>query len=87
MKQAEKDVVHIFEDIDKQTELVTRAVEGSKKAQDEIIKQAMKILGKKGGTKRAENHSKEQLSKWAKLGGRPKQNHPHPSTEPRGDLN
>jgi hypothetical protein len=28
--------------------------------------------GAMGGKARAERHSKEQLSKWAKLGGRPK---------------
>jgi hypothetical protein len=28
--------------------------------------------GAEGGKKRAEIHSKEQLSKWGKLGGRPK---------------
>jgi hypothetical protein len=28
--------------------------------------------GRKGGKARAKRHSKEQLSEWAKLGGRPK---------------
>jgi transposase len=28
--------------------------------------------GAMGGKARARNHSKEQLSEWAKLGGRPK---------------
>ena len=28
--------------------------------------------GAEGGKARAERHSKEQLSEWAKLGGRPK---------------
>jgi hypothetical protein len=28
--------------------------------------------GSMGGKARAQRHSKEQLSKWAKLGGRPK---------------
>ena|SRR5690348_866068 len=31
-----------------------------------------KCEGSKGGTKRAESHSHEQLSKWSKRGGRPR---------------
>lgn len=29
-------------------------------------------LGKKGGRERAKKYSKDQLSKWSKLGGRPR---------------
>lgn len=40
-----------------------------------IPKEVMKYFqqtGAEGGKARAKKHSKEQLSKWAKLGGRPK---------------
>ncbi len=35
---------------------------------------AAQQLGKLGGIARASKYSKEQLSKWAKMGGRPKKN-------------
>src|SRR6185437_13085640 len=34
-----------------------------------------KCEGSKGGQKRAESHSHEQLSKWSKKGGRPRKKH------------
>lgn len=37
-----------------------------------MTNQAARKLGKLGGIARAKKYSKEQLSKWAKLGGRPK---------------
>ena len=38
---------------------------------DEVMEYFRKT-GAMGGKSRAKKHSKEQLSKWAKLGGRPK---------------
>ena len=35
-------------------------------------KKYLSKIGKKGGEARAKNHSKEVISKWGKLGGRPK---------------
>lgn len=40
--------------------------------EDEIIRAYFKVTGAKGGKARAERHSKEQISQWGKLGGRPK---------------
>ena len=40
-----------------------------------IPKEAMKyfrLVGAEGGKARARNHSPEELSRWGKLGGRPK---------------
>jgi len=42
-----------------------------KKMSSELIEFFQKI-GKKGGKNRAKKHSAEQLSQWAKKGGRPK---------------
>jgi hypothetical protein len=36
-----------------------------------IIREFLIEAGRKGGKARAAKHSKAQLSKWAKLGGRP----------------
>lgn len=36
-----------------------------------IIREFLTEAGRKGGKARAAKHSKAQLSKWAKLGGRP----------------
>jgi hypothetical protein len=38
---------------------------------DKIIREFLTEAGRKGGRARAAKHSKAQLSKWAKLGGRP----------------
>ncbi len=40
-----------------------------------IPKEVMKyfrLVGAEGGKARAERHTKEELSKWGKMGGRPK---------------
>lgn len=42
-----------------------------KKESDKAIREYLAEIGSKGGKARAANHSKSQLSKWAKLGGRP----------------
>jgi hypothetical protein len=39
---------------------------------DKSIRDYLAGIGRKGGMARAERHSKSQLKKWAKLGGRPK---------------
>ena len=36
------------------------------------LKQYLASIGSKGGKARAAKHSKKTLSKWAKLGGRPR---------------
>ena len=36
-----------------------------------LIRGYLAEIGSKGGKARAERHSKAELSKWAKLGGRP----------------
>jgi len=38
---------------------------------DKTIRDYLAGIGSKGGKARAERHSKAELSKWAKLGGRP----------------
>jgi hypothetical protein len=38
----------------------------------EMRKQIRRELARKGGKARAKKYSKKQLSKWAKLGGRPR---------------
>jgi len=38
----------------------------------DIISQYLAKLGRKGGKARAARHDKATLSKWAKLGGRPR---------------
>jgi hypothetical protein len=40
---------------------------------NETVSQYLARIGKKGGQARAARHSKKELSKWGKLGGRPKQ--------------
>jgi len=37
-----------------------------------MIREYLAKIGRKGGKARAARHSKDELSKWAKLGGRPK---------------
>lgn len=38
----------------------------------DILAAYAKLLGKKGGKARAKKHGKTELSKWGKLGGRPR---------------
>jgi hypothetical protein len=38
---------------------------------DNMIREYLANIGRKGGKARAARHSKATLSKWAKLGGRP----------------
>ena len=38
---------------------------------DTAIREYLTKIGSKGGKARAARHSKAELSKWAKLGGRP----------------
>jgi len=42
------------------------------KKQDELVRQYLAKIGSRGGKSRAARHDKGTLSKWAKLGGRPK---------------
>lgn len=42
-----------------------------KKDQDQIIRQFLAEIGRKGGKARAKKHDKATLSRWAKKGGRP----------------
>jgi hypothetical protein len=42
-----------------------------KEEKDKTIREYLASIGRKGGNARAARHSKAQLSKWAKLGGRP----------------
>jgi len=37
-----------------------------------MIREYLASIGSKGGKARAARHSKAELSKWAKLGGRPR---------------
>jgi hypothetical protein len=41
------------------------------KKKENPISEYLKKIGSKGGKTRAAKHTKEQLSAWAKLGGRP----------------
>jgi hypothetical protein len=41
------------------------------KDRDEMIREYLAEIGRKGGQERAKRHSKAELRKWAKLGGRP----------------
>jgi len=38
---------------------------------DKTIREYLAKIGREGGKARAKRHSKAELSKWAKLGGRP----------------
>lgn len=38
---------------------------------DKLIREYLATIGSKGGKERAKRHSKAELKKWAKLGGRP----------------
>jgi hypothetical protein len=38
---------------------------------DTAIREYLSKIGREGGRARAERHSKAELGKWAKLGGRP----------------
>ena len=44
----------------------------SKSRVNPAISEHFRNLGKKGGKSRAKKFSKQKLSEWAKLGGRPK---------------
>jgi hypothetical protein len=39
--------------------------------EEKLLRAYLAKLGRKGGKARAERHSKEELSGWGKLGGRP----------------
>jgi hypothetical protein len=41
------------------------------KETDKLIQEYLAKIGSKGGKARAARHSKAELRKWAKLGGRP----------------
>ena len=41
---------------------------------DKVIREFLARIGRKVGKARAMRHSKAELSKWAKLGGRPLKN-------------
>jgi general stress protein YciG len=43
-----------------------------KKMEEEAIRKYLAEIGRKGGKARAARHDKAVLSKWAKLGGRPR---------------
>jgi hypothetical protein len=45
-----------------------------KKDKNNAIGKYLAGIGSKGGKARAKNHDAATLSKWAKLGGRPKKN-------------
>jgi len=42
-----------------------------RKDADKMIREYLAKIGRKGGKARAARHGKAELSKWAKLGGRP----------------
>jgi hypothetical protein len=42
------------------------------KEADNVIREYLASIGRKGGKSRAAKHGKATLSKWAKLGGRPR---------------
>jgi hypothetical protein len=42
-----------------------------RKSRDEVVREYLASIGRKGGKVRAERHSKAELRQWAKLGGRP----------------
>jgi len=42
-----------------------------RKDTDKVIREYLAGIGRKGGKARAKRHGKAELSKWAKLGGRP----------------
>ena len=42
------------------------------KDKDNLIREYLAEIGRKGGKARAKKHGKATLSKWAKKGGRPK---------------
>ena len=44
-----------------------------KKDDNEIVREFLTRIGSKGGKARAKKHDKATLSKWAKLGGRPRE--------------
>jgi len=43
-----------------------------RKTAKELLRAHLSTLGKRGGVARAKKYDKKTLSKWAKLGGRPK---------------
>jgi hypothetical protein len=44
--------------------------------EEEIVRQFLKKIGSKGGKSRAKKHGKAALSRWGKLGGRPRKKGP-----------
>lgn len=44
------------------------------------IREFLREMGRYGGRERAQRYSKEQLSQWGKLGGRPKKSKGEPVT-------
>lgn len=42
------------------------------KDKEELVREYLAEIGRKGGKARAKKHDKATLSKWAKKGGRPK---------------
>src|ERR1044071_2130079 len=57
--------------IDRYLGLCYKTCVGNVRLPDDVMKY-FQMTGSMGGKARAKNHSKEQLSAWAKLGGRPK---------------
>ena len=47
-----------------------------KKETDKMIREYLAKIGRKGGKARAAKYDKATLSKWAKLGGRPRKEKP-----------
>lgn len=45
---------------------------GKDREREEMLREYLRQLGRKGGLTRAKKHTKKQLSEWAKLGGRPR---------------
>ena len=46
-------------------------VMAKKSKEEKIIREFLSQIGRKGGLARAHRHTKEELSKWGRLGGRP----------------
>lgn len=59
------------------------AVKFMKPRIDKNIREFLAEIGREGGKARARNHSKEELSKWAKEGGRPEKDFHELSTSGR----
>ena len=55
---------------------------------NKVIREFLAAIGSKGGKARAKRHSKAELSKWAKLGGRPsKKAAKRPTRQPEAGAN